>query len=279
MYHHTLPFVEIMITQACNLSCQGCTNYSDLKHSGYVPWAQGRQWFDAWKSRVDLPDIGIMGGEPLINPEWRDWVYGLRSMFPDSQLRFTTNGLLLAKNPDITKIMLDIGNVVFKITVHLDDDDLESWIHNCFQQHDWQAVTEHEIDRWQTENRVRFQVNRPQNFLSPFKGSYHDMAPWMSEPEQAFDRCIQQTCPLMYQGRLYKCSTSALLLDTLTRFGRPNWSQWQPFITGGLGPDDPDVLIDQFIAKFGQPETICAQCPTHQAPIIDHRFTVRVGKA
>ena len=37
-----LPFVEIMITQACNISCTGCTNYSDLVHKGYLTWEQGQ---------------------------------------------------------------------------------------------------------------------------------------------------------------------------------------------------------------------------------------------
>ena len=35
----TLPFLETMATQACNLSCEGCTNYSDLNHNGYITWA------------------------------------------------------------------------------------------------------------------------------------------------------------------------------------------------------------------------------------------------
>ena len=76
MYHRPrLPFVEIMITQVCNLSCQGCTNYSDLQHQGYLSWHQGHDWFRAWQQRLELPDIGVMGGEPLINPEWREWLH------------------------------------------------------------------------------------------------------------------------------------------------------------------------------------------------------------
>ena len=39
----TLPFLETMITQVCNLSCEGCTNYSDLEHKGYVKWKDGKR--------------------------------------------------------------------------------------------------------------------------------------------------------------------------------------------------------------------------------------------
>jgi molybdenum cofactor biosynthesis enzyme MoaA len=96
-----LPFVETMITQVCNLSCTGCTNYSDLQHEGYVPWSQGRTWLEAWLERIDIPDFGIMGGEPLINPEVNMWIQGVRDLLPTSQIRFTTNGILLHKNLDI----------------------------------------------------------------------------------------------------------------------------------------------------------------------------------
>jgi organic radical activating enzyme len=96
-----LPFLETMITQSCNLSCLGCTNYSDLRHAGYVPWSQGKQQIQAWLDRINIQEFGIIGGEPLINPEWREWVSGSRELMPEAQLRFTTNGLLLDRVPDM----------------------------------------------------------------------------------------------------------------------------------------------------------------------------------
>ena len=270
-----LPFVETMITQACNLACEGCTNYSDIPQRGYVSWSRGRKWFDRWRQRLVLPDIGIMGGEPLINPEWREWLRGLREMFPDSQLRFTTNGLLLSKHPDIMDMMFDLGNVVFKITVHVQNADLESWIDHCLGTYAWHQVEEHGIKRYRGQHDVRFQINRPQWFTPPFMNSYHDMKPWHSDPSQAFDRCIQQTCPLLYGGRIYKCSTSALLRDTLDRFDRPNWAQWQPFLSTGIHWHDHDDILQDFVRKFGHAEPMCAQCPDHSVKPINHVITVK----
>ena len=114
-----LPFVETMITQVCNLSCLGCTNYSDIKHSGYVSWNEGKKQIESWLARLHINDFGIMGGEPLINPEVREWLIGVRELLPDSQIRFTTNGELLYKNFDILELAHDIGNVVFKVTIIL----------------------------------------------------------------------------------------------------------------------------------------------------------------
>ena len=104
-----LPFLETMITQACNLSCLGCTNYSDLPHSGYVSWSQGRKSLERWLTRVRIDDFGIMGGEPLLNPEWKQWLMGVRELLPQAQIRFTTNGVLLHRWPNILDFLQGIG--------------------------------------------------------------------------------------------------------------------------------------------------------------------------
>lgn len=275
----TLPFVETMITQVCNLSCQGCTNYSDIPHTGYLKWHETKHWFNAWAERLNLPDIGVMGGEPMINPEWPEWLQGLRSMFPCSQLRFTTNGLFLHRYPDILDFMDSIGNIVFKITVHVQDDRLENHIQRLITQRDWHTVAEHGITRLRNKHGVRLQINRPAKFVAPFRNSYTDMAPWNSNPDAAFAECIQRTCPLLYKKRIYKCSTTALLADTLERFGRPNWQQWQPYLTTGIGTDDPEDRISAFVSKFGRPESVCGQCPDNFGPVLDHKVTVAFKRA
>lgn len=268
-----LPFLETMITQACNLSCVGCTNYSDLTHSGYVTWAQGQEQLLPWLDRIDIPDFGIMGGEPLINPQCRDWLIGLRKLLPNSQIRFTTNGLLLHKNQDIVDLMHDLGNVSFKITVHQSTPELEQQIQQIFDQYTWQSVNEYGIDRWITTNNFRFHVKRPETFIKTYRNAYNNMAPWQNIPEQAFAACIQQTCPLLYNGAIYKCSTSGLLLDTLSRFNFPNYEQWKPYIPQALLPTDSDQQIAEFINNFGQAHAICGQCPSAAQGTIKHLAT------
>lgn len=269
-----LPFLETMITQACNLSCVGCTNYSDLRHSGYVPWSQGQESILPWLDRINIPDFGIIGGEPLINPELEEWLLGLRKLLPKSQLRLTTNGLLLHKWPDLVRLLNSIGNCVFKITVHIQDRALEQHIENIFAADSWETVVEHGISRWRNCHGVRFQINRPSTFLKTYRNSYQDMAPYHSDPTDAFSKCIQQTCPLLYQGRIYKCSTSALLIDTLARFDNPNWDQWQRYIEYGICALDSAETIENFVNNFGKPHAQCAQCPGSTVAPLMHLFTV-----
>ena len=223
--------------------------------------------------RIDIPDFGIMGGEPLINPQWRRWLYGIRELMPASQIRFTTNGLLLRKHPDIIDEMTEVGNVVFKITAHTADAD--DFIKHTLSTHRFEQVEEYGIKRWRGANNIRFQVNRPERFVKTYRGTYETMRPHRSVPELAFDNCCQQTCPLLYKGRIYKCSTSGLLRETLERFSRP-LEDWQDYLHNGIEPSSSDVELDMFIANFGQPATICGQCPTadNRESVIIHANTV-----
>lgn len=262
MSKHILPFVETMITQVCNLSCHGCTNYSDLAHTGYVTWAQGKQELEAWLERVDILDFGILGGEPLVNPEVDKWIVGLRELMPHAQIRFTTNGINLDKKFHLIQLLHDIGNCVIKIGVHVDDPRLEKTIQRIYSSYNWEPVTEYGIQRWRTGNDVRFHVKRPDVFWKTFQGTYQTMRPHDNSPSDAFKQCCQQTCPLLYNGRIYKCSTSGLLEDTLSRFNYPNADEWQPYLQDGLLPDCSENELREFLNNFGSPHKICRMCPT-----------------
>jgi organic radical activating enzyme len=257
-----LPFVEIMVTQACNISCAGCTNYSDLPHSGYLTWDQGRAQIEPWLERVDIPDFGILGGEPLMNPKIRDWIRGLRELMPTSQIRFTTNGLLLERNFDIVDLLADIGNCVFKIAVHENNDALENIIQRVQDRFTWEPVVEYGVSRLKTKNNMRFHVRRPDKFYKTFIGTYENMKPHDNDPNEAFDVCCQQTCPLLYNGSIYKCSTSGLLKDTLLKFNNPNIEQWSQYLIDGLSPDCTVAELSEFLNNFGKPNKLCRMCPT-----------------
>lgn len=259
-----LPFAEIMVTQACNISCAGCTNYSDLPHKGFLTWNEGREQILPWLDRVSIPDFGIIGGEPLLNPDIKQWIVGIRKLLPSAQIRFTTNGLLLEKHLDILDLCSDVGNVVFKITKHLDDTKLDKLIQIIFDKFNWEPVIEFGINRWRTNNDLRLQINSPAVFVKTFVGEYRNMKPHNSDPDEAFKICCQKTCPLIYQGKLYKCSTTALLEDVLSRFDQPNLTEWEKYLHKGLSPDCSESDLNNFIQNFGQPHSMCSQCPTEQ---------------
>jgi len=273
----TLPFLEVMVIRGCNLSCQGCTTFSDLPHAGYFTWGQGRQELEPWANRINLPAIGIMGGEPLMNPYLDTWLSGIRKLLPNSQIRLTTNGLLLEKNWHIFELMRDMENTVFKISDHVSDPKLTKTIEHIMSSYSWEPVKEFGIDRWKEKNKdFRFQVARPTRFFKTFLNDYASMAPHNNDPAQAFEMCVQKKCPLLQNGRLYKCGTIALTPNILERHGWPNKNLWTEFLDNGLGSDCEDQELEKFLNNFGLPHNLCRQCPSNKdlASILDHTTTV-----
>jgi hypothetical protein len=273
----TLPFVETMLTYGCNLSCQGCTNYSDYNVGGLVSWEQGRVWIKSWVERVDITDFGLIGGEPLMNPQVVDWIRGCRELMPNSQIRFTTNAILLKKHPEVIQALMDIGNCVIKLSLHQPQEfytqETLRWLFNIVN---WYPLEEYGIKRWGTANKVRLQINFPQQFVKTFQGEYTNMLPHHSNPDDSYKICVQQTCPLLYNGVLYKCSSIALLNKVLTDWNHVGNSAWQPYLDyQGIDPNCTHHQLNAFLEDFGKPESICSMCPTKndQDSILPHHST------
>lgn len=273
-----LPFVETMITYGCNLSCQGCTNYSDYNVKGLVTWDQGKRWIEGWLEKIEIPDFGIMGGEPLMNPEVERWILGCRDVMPTSQIRFTTNAILLSRRRSVLDTLMSIGNCVIKISAHQPQEFYtQEAMKLLFDLSDWRPVVEHGIHRWINDDGVRLQINFPKNFVKSYLGEFSNMLPHHNDPAQAFDICVQQRCPLLYQGRLYKCSTSALLGKVLGDWNRSHVPEWQSYLSyRGIGVDCDDQDLENFIGDFGRPEWICQMCPSidDKQSQVDHQSTV-----
>jgi len=271
-----VEYVESMIIRPCNLSCQGCTTFSDLKWTGYTTWQEGKSQIQPWLSRLKFQGWGVMGGEPLMNPDLKNWIHGIRDLMPETQIRVVTNGLLLEKNLWLVDLLHEIGNSTFKISVHVNDSVVQEQIEKIKKRFAWNPVTEFGIDRWITGNEFRFQIAEPKQFVKTFVGSYENMSPHNSLPSEAFSMCVQQRCPMIYNGLLYKCGTAGLTPDLLTRFNYPNRAQWEPFLNQGLAPDCSDQDLQKFVNNFGLPHSICRQCPSQKdtKSILNHLSTV-----
>lgn len=273
---NTLEYIESMIIRPCNLSCQGCTTFSDLKWTGYTSWEQGKSEIKPWLTRLQFESWGVMGGEPLMNPDLKNWLRGIRDLMPKTQIRIVTNGLLLNKHRWIVDLLHELGNSTLKISYHLPDSQVDQEIEFIQKRFEWKPVTEYGINRWLTDNDYRFQIARPAQFIRTFRGTYDNMMPHDSLPSESFDLCVQKRCPMMYKGIIYKCGTAGLTPDLLERFNYPNRTMWEPFINTGLSHDCSDDELTRFVQNFGHPHKICRQCPTsnNKESLIDHSITV-----
>lgn len=272
-----LPFLEIMVNHGCNLACHGCTTYSDLKYSGFYKWKDGKSQIKPWIDRLEISAIGLIGGEPLVNPDLKDWIIGIRKLLPDAQIRFVTNGFLSIEKWEIFELLRDIGNTVYKISYHVPDSRLDAAIEKIMSSLKWDAIYEHGIHRYiNYDYNFRFQVAKPEKFLKTFLNDYENMAPHNST--DAFEFCVQKRCPMLYNGQIFKCGTLALTEGILERFNYPNLELWKPYLKQGLSPNCSDSQLSNFLDNFGKSNTLCRQCPGSKDldSFFDHSSTVKL---
>lgn len=266
-----------MVMRNCNLSCAGCTTFSDYVHPSKYPSVEEIIYgLKLWSQRLNYDHIGTMGGEPLLNPNIESLLVKLRHEFPNVTIRFVTNGLLLEKHKPLIDKMYELGNVILKISKHVKDERIKNIVKYIMNRFDWEPVTEFHIHRWLTSNNFRFQINAPEKFYRTFKGTYFNMVPHNNNPIDAFDLCVQKTCPLLYEEKLFKCGTLALTPDILDKTNQSKKPQWKPYLDQGLDINVSDDRLEKWINNFGKPHAVCRQCPTinDTESIIDHKSNV-----
>lgn len=117
------------ITNHCNLNCNGCATLSNFGLEGHQIWDEQKSSITKWAEIIDLTEWTIYGGEPLINPDYKNWVNGLRELWPDGQGTIQTNGYAVtAKNTELYDIVNQAnGKILINISLH-DIDKLEETI-------------------------------------------------------------------------------------------------------------------------------------------------------
>lgn len=180
-----LPQVEMHIMDACNLNCRGCTHFSP---------AFSRQMPDFDSRMSDIKELKrifthvavfyILGGEPLMNPQIKDYVCEIKSLLPETSIILVTNGLLLTSiGEDILKCFRD-NNVIVSISEY--------------------EPTHRMIDRIKSrlgEFGVVYQIrayDSKQKFNKPLSlkaDSIHKL------------KCISDGCVNIYEGKIARCPT------------------------------------------------------------------------
>ena len=108
-----MPLVE-----HCNLRCCGCDHFAPLAEQEFADLDAFENDFARLSYLVDgkAEKIGLMGGEPLLHPQVKDFLYIARRHFRKTKIRIVTNGvLLLNKKEDFWKACRD-NNIIVEVT-------------------------------------------------------------------------------------------------------------------------------------------------------------------
>jgi len=93
-----LPYAEMHLVDYCNLNCKGCTHFSPLFEKKKPDTEMRLRDVQSIKELFGKIHVfGLMGGEPLLNPDVERYIAQCRRIMPDTVLQVITNGLLLLK--------------------------------------------------------------------------------------------------------------------------------------------------------------------------------------
>jgi hypothetical protein len=97
-----LPYLELHLTDHCNLNCKGCGHYCPIASPNYADIKQHERDMRRLSELFhNIRMIRLMGGEPLLHPQPASFIAVTRRFFPQADIRLVTNGILLPNASDI----------------------------------------------------------------------------------------------------------------------------------------------------------------------------------
>jgi molybdenum cofactor biosynthesis enzyme MoaA len=128
--HHeplTSMIMGVYAVQHCNLNCKCCTAFSPIAEESFLNMESYKTDMAklAELTGKHLSIFYITGGEPLLHPQITDIFSIARQHFPETEICFMTNGLLLLKMAETFWDNLRQNNITINLSrypIHLDID-------------------------------------------------------------------------------------------------------------------------------------------------------------
>lgn len=192
-----VPYIEVNLTDACNLKCKGCTHFSSLyEESSIYPL------YDYEKDLRKLRNVGqvfrlrLLGGEPFLIKNLHEYIGITREIFPESTIEIVTNGLLVTKVDQ--EIMRAIRDYDICISVSLYPPTYK--IKKEIEEHMRSYGIWYYFDTGNTEQGITM------FYRNLTLQDTHDA-------EISNSVCSSAACTFLRRGRIYKCPFDGLVND------------------------------------------------------------------
>lgn len=245
--------LELHVTHACNLSCEGCAHYSDQGQTGRLDFYQAAEWLAHWGPRVRVRQFSLLGGEPTLHPQLWQFVWLAHECFPRARRVMATNGLRLISHGTTlpqalyetkTKLIVSIHGTTPEYNASLEE--IRATVADWRKSYPFDVQWRPSVSQWTRR----------------YHGRGPDMRPYNTGcPRRAWRRCCARFCGQIHEGKIWKCAA-------LAYFGQQDrrhdlGPDWQPFRDyRPLDRTDDQATIDTFFAAARKPEPCCACCPT-----------------
>jgi len=232
-----LDYVEVRITDHCNLNCRSCAQLSPLAEPVYIETVVFTNDFQRLHAITggDIKTIRLMGGEPLLHPRLVELMRIVRDIFGGSRIVLVTNGILLSKQDDDFWNTCRDKNIEILISHYPVKIDYESLL---------TVSKKHKV-------KLRYATKKPQVMCKWTFDVYGKQ-----DAKKNFYKCyFGNNCIQIDNGRLYNCSLIPCVKYFNNRFGKDMRVAPEDFID--IYKEGEIKRILEFLAR---PVPFCRYC-------------------
>ena len=251
-----MNYFEIHLVEHCNLKCQCCDNFSAIAQEEFLDKKTFSKDIKRMSELFDIKWFRLLGGEPLLHPNIDFFIKESRKYFPNSEIRLTTNGILLTKMKKSFWKHCNENNIIIEITyypINLD----------------WNKIKE--LGE-QNNVKIMYFDNKPTDKKISHRNPINDKG--NQDINYNFRVCYQVNhCMSLKQGKIYPCTCI------------PNIYHFNKFFNKNLQVSDKDCIdiyqndakaIDEFLRH---PVPFCAYCNvknrTNNKPWAHSKFDIK----
>ena len=274
--------VEFYITNVCNLTCENCNRYNNYNFRGWQRWSDYADIYRKWSDHIELKNVVIMGGEPLLNPTIVDWIHGLSKTFK-SGIQVLSNGSRLNQVPGLYDALVQTVKHGAPVTGHIQislhnidhfdelRQNIKAFLSTPTDEYGYGiGVDGHDPQQFYSLrdiNNVLINVHLANDFhtaaIQPTpdgRFTLHD-----SDPIVAHEKCgfARYKCYHFIRGRLYKCGPVALMPEFDEQFNLDISDQDRKLLHSyrPLEVDDWSTKSLRWLEHLDDPIAQCKFCP------------------
>ena len=246
-----IPQLDYHIIHNCNLSCEGCSDFTNHNLPGKISIEEARKEYKFWNKRVFPKEFAILGGEPTLHKDLIEHLYLAREMWSYSRITLITNGFFLHRHKDLGKVLSET-NIQIGFSLH---DDSEEYMNKVQDNIDL-------CKSWEKDYGIVALINhcyKKWNLI--YKGFGNDIMPYEdNDPEASWNNCFMDgKCFQLHDGKLWKCPPITYLPLLAKNYKISD--KWDPYLKyKALDSDCSNKQLSEFLSR--KSESVCAMCPS-----------------
>lgn len=230
-----LETMEIHAADHCNLNCRNCSMFCGLvKRPVFPNYADTEAGIRKLKEYFfHIKKFRIIGGEPLLNPELDRYINLIREVYPHTDIRLISNGILVQRMPDHLLQALRKNDVTFIITQYPALAEQMDPVHHFLKEHG-----------------VRHEITDP---VWEFQKIYD--ASGKQNGEENFRTCHwKKSCATMYGSSIAGCFVPFVIpyLSDAFHLKFP--------VSGIIGLEEPGLTAGKILERMNRPHALCRYC-------------------